>query len=449
MPNSERITAEEVGQSPDRPRARQAVVIIHGIGEQQPMNTLRSFISGFYPVKPDGKLHVFSKPDRISAVLDLRRMTASAKVTGNPTDFYELYWAHLMQGTTWAHLLDWFAVLMFRSRDSVPERLSGLFRWCWAAAGVLLVIFAGLLLAGPLPIIMVAGAGAPLWPFLRIWLRWVSRKYALSYLGDAARYLRPAPENIGRRQAIRNAGLDVLRRLHDEPMQRYDRIVVVGHSLGSVIAYDILTHLWQEMHWQHTKPVNPDQPCYEEMKRRLVSVAGSVGDFDCFRTLQKELLKEEQALGMPWKITDLITVGSPLTYADFLLADTKYPIDRRRQDRELPTCPPQLEDARDIGFLSPSYRLKDGPMETKKLLHHAALFACTRWTNIYFRSDIVGGPLHELFGDGIKDVPLTGCSAASKTAMAHVRYWDAREPEACDAVKKAMCLCEVEAGPHQ
>jgi hypothetical protein len=37
---------EEVAHSPDRPHGRQPVVIIHGIRDQQPMNTLRDFIKG-------------------------------------------------------------------------------------------------------------------------------------------------------------------------------------------------------------------------------------------------------------------------------------------------------------------------------------------------------------------------------------------------------------------
>jgi len=40
---------------------RQAVLVIHGIGEQKPMETLRSFVSAVLPGEG-----VFSKPDTIS-----------------------------------------------------------------------------------------------------------------------------------------------------------------------------------------------------------------------------------------------------------------------------------------------------------------------------------------------------------------------------------------------
>jgi hypothetical protein len=37
----------------------------------------------------------------------------------------------------------------------------------------------------------------------------------------------------------------MLEALHDK--DEYDRIVIVGHSLGSVIGYDITTHAWGEV----------------------------------------------------------------------------------------------------------------------------------------------------------------------------------------------------------
>jgi hypothetical protein len=433
----ERITAEEVGQSPDRPRGRQAVLVIHGIGDQKPMDTLRDFVNGLYPTGPGEAPHVFSKPDPISEVLDLRRLAAYLKDLKHPTDFYELYWAHLMEGSTLGHVRDWFFMLLRRPPSAVPLRLQKIWlvSWVLVLGAITFAIYQAY--SGRSSELLV---NAGLLGLLLYFSRGILSKIALGYLADAARYLRPAPENIGIRQAIRTAGIAVLRRLHNDPLQRYDRIVIVGHSLGSVIAYDILTHLWQEMHWVHTKPENPRQPVYDEMKSRLVQAGGCAAEIESYRILQRKLLCEEQSLGMPWKVTDLVTVGSPLTYADFLLADRPYPLARRQQDRELPTCPPQLEDARDIGFLSQSYRLGDGTLAQKKLLHHAALFACTRWTNVYFRADIIGGPLSPSFGCGVMDVRVAGRSALSETPMSHVRYWHAGEPLACKAIRDAMSL---------
>jgi hypothetical protein len=438
MPETSSITEEELGQSAGRESDRQAVLLIHGIGEQQPMTTLRDFLKGLFGAATGKEAHVFSKPDRVSNVMEMRRMSADRSVTGVPTDFYELYWAHLMQGTTLGHVQDWIVVMLLRRWKEVPERLRPYWLTAWALLSIALV-FTFVQLARDSGTEVVVGAGVLA---VVLWVaRFVVQRLTLSHVGDAARYLRPAPENIGIRQAIRSAGVDVLKRLHDEPLRRYDRIVIVGHSLGSVIAYDILTHFWQQTHWVHNKPAVRHQPRYDEMSKRLAERHGQAGDLEEFRTLQRELLKEESGLGMPWKVTDFVTLGSPLTYADFLMADAKYPWGDRTRSREMPTCPPQLEDARDIGFLAPQYQLPDGTWTaSKSLLHHGALFACTKWTNLYFLADIIGGPLRPLFGDGVKDVPLDGAGRWSKTKVSHIKYWHHAEGAACRALKDAMQL---------
>jgi hypothetical protein len=82
------------------------------------------------------------------------------------------------------------------------------------------------------------------WPLVVIFmgitlgLRPILRKIGLGYVGDAARYLSPAPANVAVRQAIRSAAIDLLEGLHDDPTwRRYHRVILVGHSLGSVIGY--------------------------------------------------------------------------------------------------------------------------------------------------------------------------------------------------------------------
>lgn len=64
-----------------------------------------------------------------------------------------------------------------------------------------------------------------------------------SYVGDAAVHLSHAPPNIEARQKIRASGLNLLDKVIDSG--RYDRVIVVGQSLGSVIGYEILSLAWQ------------------------------------------------------------------------------------------------------------------------------------------------------------------------------------------------------------
>ncbi|MBJ6903642.1 hypothetical protein, partial [Vibrio cholerae] len=58
------------------------------------------------------------------------------------------------------------------------------------------------------------------------------------YLGDAARYFRGSPANVAVRRAIRKEAVGTLERLHTSG--QYDRIIVVAHSLGCVVSYDML-----------------------------------------------------------------------------------------------------------------------------------------------------------------------------------------------------------------
>src|ERR1700681_1517504 len=93
---------------------RQAVLVIHGIGEQKPMETLRSFVSAVLPGEG-----VFSKPDTISLSYELRRLTTKLK-TRQVTDFFELYWADKVEGTKFRHLFQWLRGLLLRTPTRVP-----------------------------------------------------------------------------------------------------------------------------------------------------------------------------------------------------------------------------------------------------------------------------------------------------------------------------------------
>jgi hypothetical protein len=104
----------------------------------------------------------------------------------------------------------------------------------------------------------------------------------------------------------------------------------------------------------------------------------------------------------PWRITDFITLGSPLTYADFLLATPKIDLDLdlQKEQRELPTCPPQKDEK----TLRYSFEDKNEKGEVVEKLHDAAHFAVTKWTNLYFPDDLIGGKVGPLFGQGVLDI---------------------------------------------
>ena len=457
---------------------RQAVIIIHGIGEQRPMQTLRSFVAGVFGLDDcQQATRAFSKPDRISDILELRRLSVRGgwcKLDeGRDTDFYEFYWQHLMQGTTLRPIVEWFLHLLRHPKklSALDKRLFGIwilvfmsfmsFVAAVALASVVLVIVWPALRPRALHLALALPSLLLLAPFVWIFIKWIVagavEQFVLGYAGDAFRYLNPDPPNIAARRAIRTAGLELLRGLHSDELRRYERIVLVGHSLGSVIAYDLITWFWQEQHHcverrreRGEKPefvvtrhieghgmgsVPDDGSPLDDLNRLAADITPKSG-IEEFRAAQWKLWQDHRANGLPWMITDLVTLGSPLTHALVLLADDASAFRIAKAQREFPTCPPQQEDSRDQGLL---WRTSPESPELFRILHHGAPFAVTRWTNIYFSGDPVGGCLAELFGKGIRDVPLRNGKMAGRWSS-HIRYWDSSEQEACQELRKALCL---------
>jgi hypothetical protein len=398
---------------------RQAVVIIHGIGEQHPMDTLRNFVKAITRAagltEEDVTRRALSKPDYISPALELRRMAVPGDtVEWKPgrwvsTDFYELYWAHLMTGTSWHHVTAWAGTLLLQWPWKVPSRLAVPWTISWVV-----VLIGTYMLTGP-----QGPKSASEWSLVGalITLALVLFKskgiyFGLQYAGDAARYLSPTPPNVGVRQAIRSAAVDLLEGLHDDPTwRRYHRIILVGHSLGSVIGYDALTHFWQRRHHPPDKYLRCVEQPYLEQYQKTGNGEQQLEIEP--RPLQSALWREQREIGVQWKITDFVTLGSPLAHARFLMAADRDELEERVTQREYPSCPPQPNDDRDQQYGTSLLTTTAGC----RLLHHAALFACTRWTNLYFDKDFIGGPIDDL-GEWIvnKQVPPQG-------PFPHARYW--------------------------
>ncbi len=409
-----------------RSALRQAVIIIHGIGDQRPMDTLRSFIlaalnrkivDGEQPSRPG----FYNNPDRMAGNFELRRFTLPSSESRPVTHFFEYYWQHQMRGNRIGHVTRWLLTLLFKSPSHIPTRLWRV--WCAAWLAIALAVGFG--------VWSNAGAGdahVTVPPYLRLALSlailpFFSRLVS-EYAGDAARYLSPRPENIDSRRRIRAGGIRLLRRLHESG--EYDRIVLVGHSLGSVIAYDCITHYWQETHDRYERADAGPQMALDAVEEVARAVRDGDGfDVSEFQKLQARLWDEQRRLGNPWLISDLITMGSPLTHAQFLLARTPSEFDERVRERELISCPPVLDDD-ELGSITTTYRSGD-QQRVLRVLHPGAQFACTRWTNLYFPGDLIGGPLAPAFGPGVRDIRVGHGSLGGMTSYlptSHTKYWD-------------------------
>ena len=260
--------------------------------------------------------------------------------------------------------------------------------------------------------------------------------------GDVARYLNPVPDNIDLIESVREGGVSVLKRLHDS--NRYERIIVIGHSMGSLVAYDMVRSYWAT--------VNRDIPFDSDEGADLDTAAGSVENqgkklwADWYRR-DKEPVPRERKYDDPrdswwkepnpqgeeippaysgesgrllkdylsaksdlfgevqktqrgvWQISDLVTLAFPYAHADYLLAESARELHDLQYQRRFATDPPQPQTSEH------RYRFRGGSSGAGGF-HHASPFVLTRWTNLYFWSDVVGGPASPLWGPGVDDVRL-------------------------------------------
>jgi hypothetical protein len=123
-----------------------------------------------------------------------------------------------------------------------------------------------------------------------------------------------------------------------------------------------------------------------------------------------------------WIVSDLVTLGSPLAYADVFLAKNRRDLGDRIHERLLASCPPRYQET------SPGYMRFETAGRKSSCLHQAAVFAPVRWTNMYFPHDYIGGPVAPVFGAGIEDVQLDEGAAwpgLFAVSYPHSNYWKA------------------------
>jgi len=263
------------------------------------------------------------------------------------------------------------------------------------------------------------------------------------FLGDAARYFRASPGNVLVRREIRRQAVEMLDTLHK--WGTYDRIVVVAHSLRTVVGYDMLRAYFSRVNngLPHSDLLEPE---FSELDQHdPENPSGAITSEAEFRAKGRALIEKIAAETVnsrtpakqklpTWLVTDFVTLGSPLTHAYYLMCDGKTEkklIDdfhRRVKQREFPVCPPKKQDGDGLlSFTNPSTKRKE--------FHHAALFGMTRWTNLFFPmnqmfwGDAIGGPLKKIFGRYIADTPVSTVNPAAPRFFTHTAYWKTSCPD--------------------
>ena len=560
MPDIATAAPDELVVAPDiaatAPQPKTAVVLVHGIGEQVPLETIRSFVEGVYQhdlslanhdTDERNMLRIAVVPDSATGSAELRRLTTQSDGPQKRADFFEFYWADIMEGTPVEQAVAWIDTLLLRAPWRVPLSVRVYLAWflLWLLAAV--VLFSAALTAYPdllnsiailpkalhwlsvhrvrvgqglyvwgtvlffwnwwhgmtarrrrvenvkfgLPaVLLLAGVGLLLVHSTtlidaRIWagaftalVAWAMHTYVGPYAGDVARYVRATPATVGQRKDIRERGVALLERLHarrlddqqwgdftqataDRPPY-YDRIVVVGHSLGSIIAYDLVQLFWERygptphVDWSRLASV-------PAMQRALRGADLYVRKVWVRRKPLREreqrafLLRQERLAALlasdkpHWRISDLVTLGSPLAHAAFLMTDGDGELRQAFRERRFATTPPRPDPLLD----SMLYRGQGpaGPLYP----HFAAQFAAVRWTNLCDETpipvfgDIISGRLAPIFGPGLveHDVKITrpGLWWPLSRIFTHTEYWTwddryarGREPEHLKLLRQALRL---------
>ena len=410
------------------------------------------------------------------------RRPINGPVHHGQTEFFEYHWSYKMQGNRLADFVPTLLRLMWRTPRTVPAGLKVIWWLAWLIVVLLVAVVAATIITGVRienftlagALIAIFGQGVIAVVLLKI-LSLVGGLVTQTFV-DVARYLDRSPRSYAVRREIREGMVDLLRAIHEDG--RYSRVIVAAHSLGGYIAYDGLTSYWSELHGAKARIAHPGPTApfahLADLERLAVKVdempsnmtilsAEERTTLDQFRQAQFDLWKDCRNGGNPWLVTDFITFGTPLYFADLLLTKNRTEFLQLAKNSEMPQCPPRADDemvegttngvGRGYGFVLLDRQSSGAPVE-RHYLTHGALFAVVRWANAYFPAekgffgDWFGGALRPLFGRGILDLPISGNLPGRRApGVAHGRYFsypDAREPNDVAAVLQSLLRLELE-----
>lgn len=241
-------------KSPGFNRNRIAIIVIHGIGEQVPFETLDAFATNFLKHLGEVKLrHEIVTRKGTSGVEWQESFVRIDRSNENPIDVHEYYWAYMTEDKipisdviNWAEKTLEQTGKFYKQNEQLMEKykerrgnksfpMSAVLRWLHVAA----IIFP-----------LLDFLSAVFMPLSQQWiagpLQKLKKKFGwivTGYIGDVAIYT--TMDHKSKYYAIRQEILNESQTLVEEILNdnRYDRVILAGHSLGSVIAYDTLNRI--------------------------------------------------------------------------------------------------------------------------------------------------------------------------------------------------------------
>ncbi|WP_026554672.1 hypothetical protein [Arthrobacter sp. 35W] len=412
------------GPKEEPPEERIAVLFIQGMGEQLPMDTLRDFVAAVTMPADDETPppSLFNKPDRLSDGTDLRRLTLPGKRPRPTADFLDFYWTPEFTPGRTLGVVRWtvkYAARPFFLYKNHTTRTMIMWFQILTVLAAAILYFLGWLFhqwnLDTMPIVWIPLLAVALSAAVWAWY------FMGHFLSDVLRYFSPLPRDIPARDRIRRRGVELIKKLHSG--DEYTRIIVVGHSLGSAIGYDILRIAWDALRL-------PDDDSGSPIKQSSAEQLESTGttSVHLFQQQQYRLHRENATAGIPWKVSDFVTLGSPLTHAETILSNKRHVLAKKFAELELPTCPPSFAPGDKGAFYE--YKRPENPRRSYLVGNSSAVFGPTRWTNLYFPSrrllegDPAGGPLAPVFGSGVRDVPVRLSYRPGRArVMKRVPFW--------------------------
>lgn len=255
------------------PQGRTAFLLIHGVGQQNPYETVDYFAQNLLKYFEGQNL-----PTQLEHYIAKRKLSNGSRWTESFVrltpkntnqqgyiDVHEYYWApDTEKQITVPEILRWAeqtldGTIEFYSRRENTDLLDqllknqnrqGLFKFRLRSLTIFLrlfnliypilrvVLFLILFLAGPF---LKGRFLEPAWKLSKSLLT----PPLVDYVGDVAIYTKTDPKSPYQkiRQKVISECLTLLQEILQDPQANYDQVIIAGHSLGSCIAYDTLNLL--------------------------------------------------------------------------------------------------------------------------------------------------------------------------------------------------------------